>query len=260
MIVTLIGHTVLNWDNLKRTAIPNDARDDQLKGTDAEQLTEIAGRICYDSFGVGRPSSDYHKHIRMVGHGSVLEHATINLLIQNVSRGFTHELIRHRVGTAVSQRSTRFVDESGSVVHAHPILKDVMNDISPFEFSEIMQHVAVVKSSNRHLYSKLVALIESHLVDKGLERSYARKQARGAARGYLENGMDTELVFSMNLRAALNIIDQRARKTADAEIREFAIHLLKICKKVAPAYFKHIRISRAPLVGEHVVKPARIRI
>ncbi len=68
-------------------------RDDQMQGTVAEQLTELAGRVCYDSLGKGRPSfshmsvagipgdiwkpqrvEGYHDHILGSGHGSVLEH------------------------------------------------------------------------------------------------------------------------------------------------------------------------------------------
>jgi thymidylate synthase ThyX len=51
----------------------------QMQGTPMEQLVELAGRVCYDSLGVGRPSADYHKHILEVGHLSVLEHAMMTL-------------------------------------------------------------------------------------------------------------------------------------------------------------------------------------
>lgn len=259
MKVTLLASTKLEEMVLAGSEF-SERRSDQLQGTDAEQITEIAGRICYDSFGKGRSSRDYHKHIRMVGHGSVLEHSSITVLIQGVSRGFTHELIRHRVGTAVSQRSTRYVDEDASVVHAHPLLKNVVTSMDEQRFINIMQEMANLRLSNRMFYKKAVELVETTLVSRGVDKHTARKQARGAARGYLENGMDTELVFTMNLRAALNIIDQRSRLAADAEIREFAIEIIKICKKVAPAYFDHIRISNHKTLGKHVSKPARIRV
>lgn len=50
------------------------AREDQLQGTWFEKLSELAGRICYDSLGRGRNSADYHQHIGEVGHLSVYEH------------------------------------------------------------------------------------------------------------------------------------------------------------------------------------------
>lgn len=73
-------------------------------GTDtevaAESLCETAGRVCYMSFTKPRPGGNeaYLKHIKQVGHGSVLEHAVWNLLFTGVSRSLTHELVRHRVG------------------------------------------------------------------------------------------------------------------------------------------------------------------
>jgi thymidylate synthase (FAD) len=42
-------------------------------------------------------------------HGSVLEHASDTFAFHNVSRVFTHELVRHRAGSAFSQESLRYV-------------------------------------------------------------------------------------------------------------------------------------------------------
>jgi thymidylate synthase (FAD) len=75
----------------------------QLAGSELANLIEFAGRVCYDSLGKGRPSAEYHANILASGHGSVTEHASITFLIEGVSRALTHELVRHRVGTAISQ-------------------------------------------------------------------------------------------------------------------------------------------------------------
>lgn len=40
----------------------------------------------------------YIRNIIGTGHGSVLEHTPVSFLIYNVSRVFTHELVRHRGG------------------------------------------------------------------------------------------------------------------------------------------------------------------
>ncbi len=65
-----------------------------------EELTEVAGRLCYLSFAKPRPGGNrvYLDHILEVGHGSVLEHAVWNFIFAGVSRSLTHELIRHRAG------------------------------------------------------------------------------------------------------------------------------------------------------------------
>jgi thymidylate synthase (FAD) len=70
----------------------------------AETLCEVAGRLCYMSFGQGRKTNaEYLANLIEMQHGSVLEHAAWNLLITGVSRSFTHELVRHRAGFGYTQ-------------------------------------------------------------------------------------------------------------------------------------------------------------
>jgi len=80
----------------------------------AEVTCEVGGRVCYMSFAKPRPGGNaaYLKHIKEVGHGSVLEHAVWTLVITGVSRSLSHELVRHRAGWSYSQLSQRYVDES----------------------------------------------------------------------------------------------------------------------------------------------------
>ena len=44
-------------------------------------------------------------------HSSVLEHCTISVIMRT-NRGMTHELVRHRIGCAYSQESTRYCNYS----------------------------------------------------------------------------------------------------------------------------------------------------
>src|SRR6187401_699078 len=83
------------------------------EATDGERLAEYAGRLCHMSQGnqAGRSTREYLENIKKQGHGSVLEHATYSLLLEGVSRSLTHDLVRHRVGFAYSQVSSRYVDE-----------------------------------------------------------------------------------------------------------------------------------------------------
>src|SRR5881409_4431542 len=83
-----------------------------------ETLIELAGRICYESFEVGlNPNvtrirlnpKDYFENLLRKGDGSVAEHAWVSFALIGVSRIMTHELVRHRVGIAVSQESLRYV-------------------------------------------------------------------------------------------------------------------------------------------------------
>ena len=78
----------------------------------SEEIVEMAGRMCYMSFGKGRGHQEYFNHILESGHGSVAEHAVWNFIFTGVSRSLTHELVRHRAGFGFSQLSQRYVDES----------------------------------------------------------------------------------------------------------------------------------------------------
>jgi thymidylate synthase (FAD) len=198
----------------------------QDRGSHLARLIECAGRTCYDSYGRGRNSAAYHQHILEVGHGSVLEHASISFYISGISRGCSHELVRHRAGTAISQRSTRYVDESESDWCWHPLLGELD-----------MTGKNLVKRAAQDGYRQMVTNLESILTFRGTDRQTARKQARGAARGILGNALETALVWTANVRALRNVIEQRASEHADAEIRLLANALLDAAVVVCPEYF-----------------------
>src|SRR5450759_2970701 len=83
--------------------------------TALERLVEFAGRICYMSFGSNQAPGTNAEYIRKLirnKHESVLEHAAWTVLISGVSRAFTHQLVRQRVGFAFSQLSQQYHDES----------------------------------------------------------------------------------------------------------------------------------------------------
>ena len=146
--------------------------------------------------------------------------------------GNTHELVRHSVGTAISQRSTRYVDESESPYAPHPIIaRYVTSDTT----ADRLAREAI--GSAQEAYREIVRVVQDGLVRDGVDRFTARKQARGAARGYLGNGLVTSLVWSANLRALRNVIAQRATDAADGEIRVLANRLYEEASKVCPEYF-----------------------
>lgn len=73
-----------------------------------DALAENGGRLCYLSYnadrrrhtGVGQNERYLQRTVREMGHGSITEHASFTFLVDHVSRNLTHELVRHRVGTA----------------------------------------------------------------------------------------------------------------------------------------------------------------
>lgn len=156
-------------------------------------------------------------------------------LLLTGSRGMSHELVRHGDFTAISQRSTRYVDESESPYVRHPLIEHFMSEtggdlrgcseeqrrrFSPWSFDGLQSRTA---DQDRETYRGIVQVLELWLVGRGIDKSSARKQARGAARGYLGNALYTEIVFSASIAQWKRILRQRASAFADAEIREVAV-------------------------------------
>jgi thymidylate synthase (FAD) len=141
--------------------------------------------------------------------------------------------VRHGIGTAISQRSTRYVDEAQSDWILHPLLDEAL--FHPDE--ELLGTVESAMASCQFAYGLIVERLMEVMVAKGVDKLTARKQARGAARGILGNALETEMVWSANIRALRHVIEMRAADGADAEIRLLANRLLAEARQVVPEYF-----------------------
>lgn len=200
--------------------------------TDADELFEAAGRGCYQSFKRPNPATatnrGYLKHILEIGHESILEHASVTLYVEGVSRALLLELERHRhlSFSVVSQRYVNSSDVEKYPFVDHPVLRDLGEP----EKAAIRQRV----DEGRILYE--------NIVDELTARGYDRKTARGAARNVLEEGTTTRFFVSGNIRAWRGIIKQRYSKAADAEIREFGKQVLVILKECAPNAMQDMEI------------------
>lgn len=140
-----------------------------------------------------------------------------------VSRGFSHELVRHKYRTAVSQRSTRYCDESESPWAFHPeinIRRKELDQHIADSFKFLENGLWNLENLCRMTYDEVVNFLELKLIDEGKDRFTARKTARGAARGVLGNALSTELIFSASAAQWERIIAQRCSPHADGEIAE----------------------------------------
>jgi thymidylate synthase ThyX len=135
------------------------------------------------------------------------------------SRGFTHEQVRHRF--AMSQRSTRYVDEDGSPYVTHPLVVKYLAEADSSESCAMLDLIEASTAADRLTYRVLVdALRRFCRGPLGIaDPTAARKQARGAARGYLGNALASEMLFSAPASGWRWILEQRASRFADAEIR-----------------------------------------
>jgi thymidylate synthase (FAD) len=203
-----------------------------------EELSEVAGRLCYMSFAKPRPGGNkaYLDHILEVGHGSVLEHAVWNFVFTGVSRSLTHELIRHRAGFGYSQLSQRYVDES---VAEYVVPDAIAGDA---ELEAIWRQTI---AQSHQAYMTLVEKLWEKFKDEP-DRTLRRKLARQAARSVLPNATETKIFVTANSRALRHFIELRGNRHAEVEIRKLAIAVLKIMKQEAPNIFGDYEVVPLP--------------
>ena len=208
------------------------------EGYDGDAIPEVAGRICYQSFKTPRPGGNaaYLDHIKEVGHGSVLEHASWSFLLAGISRSLSHELVRHRIGVAISQESQRYVDESDVAFVLPPAIKKGTD-----EFEEWAAVCGTTLEAYRWLSERLTAKAPAEL--SGTER---RKWARQAARSALPNAAETRIFWTANGRALRHMIEQRASRHADVEIRRLFVAILKVMQREAPHLFGDYELVELP--------------
>lgn len=235
--VYLVGKQQLNTDEIDRFLEDNGHTWETDTEVGAELLAEMAGRICYVSYGKGRKTNrEYLDNIIGVGHGSVLEHGVWNFMLTGVSRTMTHELVRHRAGFGYSQLSQRYVDESQTAFVIPPIIAKDAELTAMFTES-----VRASRDSYRALTEKLLEKysdIESNTL--------RRKLARQAARSVLPNATETQIFVTANARALRHFIELRADEHADCEIRSTAVAMWRILNDESPNIFGDYEEYLAP--------------
>lgn len=201
---------------------------------DAEALIEFGGRLCYRSWVPGlnanvtkvrEDSDDYLANIIKQLHGSVLEHANFSFVLQDVSRVFTHELVRHRPGVAISQESMRYVR---------------LTDI-PFWFpdwaredDELMDHMHAVITMLEEFQSW--AADHFGLNDESVPFS-EKKHKTSFMRRLAPDGVATSMLWSANVRTLRWLIENRTAPAAEEEIRLVFDQIAGIMVGECPALF-----------------------
>jgi thymidylate synthase (FAD) len=202
--------------------------------SDAEGLAEFMGRLCYRSFEPGlnpnvtrvRPSNKSHlENIIRTGHGSVIEHSVLNFVFADVSRVFTHELVRHRAGTAVSQESLRFVrlDDLGmwapTAVREDPEIMEVF--VKTFEQLEELQRT----------------MADHYGLDDEGKQFSAKKEITSAMRRIAPIGVATSVGWSTNIRSLRHVLEARTEPSAEEEIRLVFSKVGKLVTERYPVLF-----------------------
>ena len=204
-------------------------------------IAEISARLCYMSYGRGRRDiADFINNLLRFKDGSVFEHINYGFVFTGVSRSLTHELVRHRAGFAFSQRSQRYVDESGSRFVAPPVLADAAGDEVQAVFEAAVENAAKG-------YDELVKALESAIPRERFKLATDhRKAIRQAARAVLPNATETKIFVTANVRAWRHFIEMRGSAFADVEIRRLAIMVLEALEVEAPLLFGDFTIETLP--------------
>lgn len=219
--VFIVGETKIDKDGLQamltELGVPEWTTDGE---SDAEVLVEAAGKLCYMSFDTklnanltktgGRNNYDYIQDgIIATKHGSVLEHVAVNIVFLNVSRVFTHELVRHRAGAAYSQTSGRYVRT------------DELHFWMPQVIRENIELAGLFEEAIEHQEQTIAKMVEVSGINRmNTAADFAKKkQLTSAFRRIVGNGVANNIEATYNHRALRHLCQIRTSRHAEEEIR-----------------------------------------
>jgi thymidylate synthase (FAD) len=133
----------------------------------------------------------------------------VNFIFADVSRVFTHELVRHRVGVGISQESLRYVR---------------LNNLKmwlPSVISENEEAVEIFLRTGEYLESIQVRLADLFELDdkEDVKDFHIKKTVTSAMRRIAPIGLSTSIGWSANFRTLRWVIENRTHPDAEEEIR-----------------------------------------
>lgn len=224
--------------------------------SDAEKLIEVAGKSCYMSF-----STDLNRNLTRVGtrnnrdyiqeqiiatrHGSVLEHVSVNFAFVDVSRVLTHELVRHRPGTAFSQVSGRFVRTDELAYYVPSVIK------------ENEEADAIFYNAFATMEKWMKQLAQAYDIDN-MKDMTMKKVLTSAFRRLIGNGQGNHIIFSANHRTLRHLIEVRTAKSAEEEIRIAFAEVFRIVSQRYPAIYDDAIIGNVDGIAEVVFASSKV--
>jgi thymidylate synthase (FAD) len=197
-----------------------------------ELIVEFGGRACYRSWEPGlnpnvtrvrTDQREYFANILRSAHGSVLEHANYSFAIRNCSRVFTHELVRHRAGSAFSQESLRYVRLTDIGFRVPPALEPVREQV-----------LSIVEQLEEFQVS---AAKELGIDDQGVP-FHVKKEVTSALRRLAPIGLSTDILWTANVRTLRHVIEMRTADGAEEELRLVFDQIARMMLVEAPGLFQ----------------------
>jgi thymidylate synthase (FAD) len=240
------------------------ARNDGLTG--GEALCSVYAKLCYKSLVLGTNANvvkvrDIETNLRScheTGHGSVFEHCSLNFIVTNCSRVYTHEQVRHRAAPPHGNADALDNDQSGDgVAYAQTSGRYCRLDNIDLVWSDVLDPVKDLWRNKLGHIEDLVYLTECRLglrkpPNNGLtypDKSIAddlcldysredpqhaqyrwvpddsfnfekRKIITSAIRRIAPNGQSNEIGMTLNIRALRHVVQVRTARFAETEIRD----------------------------------------
>jgi thymidylate synthase (FAD) len=197
-----------------------------------ELIVEFGGRACYRSWEPGlnpnvtkvrTDQREYFANILRSAHGSVLEHANWSFALRNVSRVFTHELVRHRAGSAFSQESLRYVRLADIGFRVPPALEPMRDQV-----------LSIVEQLEELQVSAASALG----IDEQGVPFHVKKEVTSALRRLAPIGLSTDIVWTANARTLRHVIEMRTAEGAEEELRLVFDKVARIMQAEASGLFQ----------------------
>jgi thymidylate synthase (FAD) len=199
---------------------------------DGQMLVEFGGRACYRSWEPGLNPNvtrirtdrrEYFANILRSGHGSVLEHANYSFALRNCSRVLTHELVRHRAGSAFSQESLRYVRLTDIGFRVPPALEPVREQV-----------LSIVEQLEEF---QVTAAKELGIEEDGVP-FHVKKEVTSALRRLAPIGLSTDIVWTANARTLRHVIEMRTAEGAEEELRLVFDEIARVMQAEAPDLFQ----------------------
>jgi thymidylate synthase (FAD) len=197
-----------------------------------ELLVEFAGRACYRSWEPGlnpnvskvrTDQREYFANILRSAHGSVLEHANYSFALRSVSRVATHEIVRHRAGSAFSQESLRYVRLTDIGFRVAPPLEPIRERV-----------LALVEQLEEFQVS---AARELGIDSEGVP-FHVKKEVTSALRRLAPIGLSTDIIWTANVRTLRHVIEMRTAEGAEEEMRLIFGRVAALMQAEAPGLFQ----------------------
>ena len=249
--VELIARPSIDFEAIERFLKTQSGETWLARRVDAEEtnpgqlLIEAAGRACYRSWEPGlnpnvsrvrTDQAEYFLNLMRSGHGSVLEHANYSFVLYDISRIATHEIVRHRAGSAFSQESLRFVRLQDlpfripeSMESMRPRILDLLEDMENFQI-EAAEHFEL---------------------DKEGKPFHEKKEITSAMRRLAPEGVSTVLFWTANVRTLRHVIQMRTDPGAEEELRIIFDKVGRIMVEEAPLLFGDFTVVDGAWTTEH---------